>query len=272
MTISSSTQRSSRVEQVENIDHPIFREVLSAHPIGPSIEIVSLADIPAGTGLDPRARLPSVCCVRSTLSGEHVTAGALAEEACTIEIDRLRRPVGKQDQYIAAFGGLTCFIFEPDGKVRVQPLMIPTETLYDLEAHLVMFFTGYSRDAASILADQRRRSDAGDTDMLDNLKFIKELGFEIVKRSKGADPMRFAELMDTHWQHKKRRSAGMSDDRINTLYDVAIANGAVGGKLVGAGAGGFLLLRQRPGSGPRARWQVKASPKSISALITTARL
>jgi D-glycero-alpha-D-manno-heptose-7-phosphate kinase len=232
-----------RVSTVEEIDHPIVREALSAHAIGPAIELVSLADIPSGTGLGSSGSF-TVGVLRAIYAfrREHVTAGALAEEACAIEIDRLKRPVGKQDQYIAAFGGLTCFDFEPDGRVHVSPLMISTETLHDLEEHLLMFFTGYSREASHVLQEQRDRSEQGEDEMLDNLRYIKGIGRQIKSSLERGDAVRFAELMDEHWQHKKRRSEHMSNDTINRWYDVAMDRGALGGKLVGAGAGGFLLF------------------------------
>jgi D-glycero-alpha-D-manno-heptose-7-phosphate kinase len=232
-----------RVSRAEDIDHPIVREALMAHPIGPSIEMVSLADIPSGTGLGSSGTF-SVGLLRAIYAHrrEHVTAAALAEEACHIEIDRLGRAVGKQDQYIAAFGGVTCFTFEPDGRVNAEPLALSTATVHDLEEHLLMFFTGYSRDADSVLDDQKERSESGDEDMLENLGFIKDLGLEIKLALEDGDTHRFAKLMDVHWQHKRRRTAAMSNSVIDEWYDLGLANGAVGGKLVGAGAGGFLLF------------------------------
>jgi len=232
-----------RVSRVEDIDHPIVREALLAHPIGPSIELVSLADIPSGTGLGSSGAF-SVGLLRTIYAHlrEHVTAGALAEEACRIEIERLDRAVGKQDQYIAAFGGLTCLTFEPDGRVRTERLAVSTDTLHDLEEHLMMFFTGYSRDADSVLDDQRKRSESGDVKMLENLHYVKELGREVRSALEDGDTIRFGKLMDIHWQHKKDRSGSMSNPEIDGWYDLALASGAIGGKLVGAGAGGFLLF------------------------------
>jgi D-glycero-alpha-D-manno-heptose-7-phosphate kinase len=232
-----------RVASAEEIDHPIVREALLLHPIGPAIEVVSLADIPSGTGLGSSGAF-TVGLLRAiyAFQREHVTAAALAEEACHIEIDRLHRPVGKQDQYIAAFGGLTCFDFEPDGRVHVSPLMVSTETLHDLESHLVMYFTGYSRGAEQVLDDQRKRSEEGEEEMLDNLRFIKGIGRQIKKALESGDTRRFAELMNDHWEQKKSRTAGMSNDHIDAWYETGMGNGAVGGKLVGAGAGGFLLF------------------------------
>lgn len=232
-----------RVTEVADIEHPIVREAFMLHPIGPSIELVSLADIPSGTGLGSSGAF-TVGLLRAIYAykREAVTPGALAEEACHIEIDRLGRPVGKQDQYIAAFGGITCFEFSSDGRVQVIPLSVSNETLHDLEEHLVMFFTGYSRDADLVLQEQRARSESDDREMLTNLDFVKELGVLIRSALEDGDARGFGELMNEHWEYKKRRSASMSNSSIDRCYDVAVSSGAIGGKVVGAGAGGFLLF------------------------------
>jgi D-glycero-alpha-D-manno-heptose-7-phosphate kinase len=241
-----------RVADTSEIDHPIMRETFGMHPIGPSIEVVSLADIPAGTGLGSSGAF-TVGLLRAIYAHkrEAVTPGALAEEACHIEIDRLGRPVGKQDQYIAAFGGLTCFDFQTDGRVQVIPLRVSNDTLHDLEEHLAMFFTGYSREADHVLDEQRKRSEADDADMIENLDFIKELGLQSKAVLEAGDTRAFGELMNEHWEHKKRRSSSMSNKKIDRCYDVALSHGAVGGKLVGAGAGGFLLFYAKDTEGVR---------------------
>jgi D-glycero-alpha-D-manno-heptose-7-phosphate kinase len=182
--------------------------------------------------------LRALCAFRR----EHVTASSLAAEACEIEIECLGRPVGKQDQYIAAFGGLTCMEFERDGGVHVSPLTVSNETLRELEEHLMMFFTGYSRAADVVLQEQKTRSEEGDRQMVENLHHTKELGIEVRKALENDDPLAFGRIMDRHWQHKRARSTSVSNPDIDRWYELAIANGAVGGKLVGAGAGGFLLL------------------------------
>ena len=232
-----------RARDVTEIRHPIVREALLLHPIGPALEIVSLADIPAGTGLGSSGAF-TVGLLRALYATkrEHVAAHSLAEEACHIEIERLGRAVGKQDQYIAAFGGLTCLRFEPDGRVHVSPLQIPHPALLDLEERLLLFFTGYARDAEEQLEVQRARSEQGDPDMLGNLATIARLGCRVKEALESGDTAGFADLMDEHWQLKRERSAGMSSGRINHCYDLGIANGARGGKLVGAGGGGFLLF------------------------------
>jgi D-glycero-alpha-D-manno-heptose-7-phosphate kinase len=232
-----------RTRAVRDIKHPIVREALSLHDVGPGVEIVSMADIPSGTGLGSSGSF-TVGLLRAlyAFKREHVSANALAEEACHIEIDRLGRAGGKQDQYISAFGGLTCFEFCPDDRVRVSPLLISQTTLHDLEEHLMLFFTGYSRDADTMLVDQKQRSEAGDASMIDNLAGIASLGGRIKQALEEGDTLAFAALMHEHWQLKRQRSVGMSTSDTDRWYDAAMANGALGGKLVGAGAGGFLLF------------------------------
>ena len=232
-----------RKTNVMEIEHRIVREVLGRHGVEPGVEMVSMADVPSGTGLGSSGTF-TVGLLRAVyaLKREHVTAGAIAEEAAKIEIEVLGEPVGKQDQYIAAFGGLTCFEFHADGRVTVSPLAISQDTLHELEERLLLFFTGYSRSAGTVLADQRDRSEGGDEEMLENLEFTKQLGLRIGKALEGGDPAGFGQMMHEHWQSKRTRSAGMSNENIDRWYELALANGAVGGKLVGAGSGGFLML------------------------------
>jgi D-glycero-alpha-D-manno-heptose-7-phosphate kinase len=234
------------VKDVADIRHPIIREALTLHQVGPSVEIVSLADIPGGTGLGSSGTF-TVGLLRALYAFErrHVVAGALAEEACSVEIDRLGRAVGKQDQYVAAFGGLTCCEFCPDDTVRISALRISNETLHDLEERLLLFFTGYSRSADAILQDQKVRSEQGDQAMLDNLHMIAEIGRRVRDALETGDTARFGALMDEHWRYKRGRSRDMSSDQIDRWYDAGMANGALGGKLVGAGAGGFLMFYAR---------------------------
>jgi D-glycero-alpha-D-manno-heptose-7-phosphate kinase len=232
-----------RCTSIDQIDHRIVRAVLTEHALDPGLEIVSTADIPAGAGLGSSGAF-TVGLLRAVyaMKREHVTPGGLAEEAARIEIDVLGEPVGKQDQYIAAFGGLTCFDVEPDGRVSVSPLAVSNDTLHDLEERLMLFFTGYSRSAGDILADQHQRSQADEADMLDNLDRTKELGREIKRTLEDGAPERFGELMHEHWERKRKRSQGISNEQIDQWYEAGIANGAVGGKLVGAGRGGFLMF------------------------------
>lgn len=231
------------VDTVQEIKHPIVREAFQCHQVGPNIEMVSMADIPAGTGLGSSGSF-NVGLLRAIygFKREHVPTQALAEEACGIEIDRLKEPIGKQDQYIAAFGGIICLEIARDGTVSVSPLRLSSETLHDLEDNLLLFFTGYSRNAGDILVDQKRKSEKQDRSMLENLHFIKELGVSIKKSLENGKTQEFAALMHQHWERKKARSSSISNSEINRWYDVGFANGALGGKLIGAGGGGFLMF------------------------------
>ncbi len=234
-----------RVTEVDLIRHPIVREALANNPVGP-VEIVSMADIPAGTGLGSSGSF-TVGLLRPlyAFKREHVTGGELAEEACRIEIDKLGRAVGKQDQYISAYGGLTCFEFTSDDKVRVSPLQISQETLRDLEERLLLFFTGYARSADAVLEDQRQRSEQGEASMIKNLDSVVRVGRLVKAALENGDAGGFADLMHEHWEVKRKRleaAGGDQDDTINRWYEIGRANGARGGKLVGAGGGGFLLF------------------------------
>ncbi len=232
-----------RVSEASEIEHPIIRTVLEQHAVGPAIEVVSLADIPAGTGLGSSGAF-TVGLLRAVYAWNEqpVTAGELAEEACRVEIELLGRPVGKQDQYIAAFGGLTCFEFETHGGVRVSPLNVPGTTLQELEQRLVMFFTGSLRRADDLLEDQRRRTEAGDEAMLEGLREVERLGGLTHDALVAGDVDRFGGLMHEHWLAKRERSKGVSNPDVDRWYELGVANGAVGGKLTGAGGGGFLLF------------------------------
>jgi D-glycero-alpha-D-manno-heptose-7-phosphate kinase len=235
-----------RVDRRDQIQHPIIREALTVLEIEPSVEIISMADIPAGTGLGSSGSF-TVGLLKALYAHrrEHVPAQHLAELACHIEIDRLGEPVGKQDQFIAAFGGLTSFQFRMDGAVSAETLKLPPGCLNDLEHSLLLFFTGYSRSAGSILTDQATRSSVGDADMRRNLDETLELGYQIKAALEAGEPDAYGGLLNDHWQRKRRRSPGMSNPLIDELYEFGLAKGATGGKLVGAGAGGFLLFYAR---------------------------
>ena len=232
-----------RVQRIDDIEHPIIREALRLHPIGPSIELVSVADIPAGTGLGSSGTF-TVGLLKGIYAymRQNVTADQIAAEACQIEMDILGRPVGKQDQYAAAYGGLECLSLERDGKVSVASLGISTQTLHDLQEHLCMFFTGYSRNADEILEEQRTQSAGGDAEMIESLHSVKAIGQSSLDALQQGDTAAFGTLMNDHWEHKKRRSSTMSNPAIDAWYRMGMENGALGGKLVGAGSGGFLLF------------------------------
>ena len=236
--------KTENVQSVEEIKHPIIREALKMVPVSaPHLELVSMSDIPAGTGLGSSGSF-TVALLRAlhTHNRDVPPRAVLAEEACHIEIDLLGEPVGKQDQYISSFGGITAFEFHPDGRVTVQPLQIPPETLYNLEDNLLLFFTGFTRAASAILAEQDSRTRSGDAGMIHHLHQIKRFGYEIKTALESGDLRRFAAIMHEHWELKKQRSQSMTNSLIDEYYELARANGALGGKLIGAGGGGFLMV------------------------------
>ena len=233
-----------RVPEAARLEHPIIREAFAKLGMdGHSLELTSMADIPAGTGLGSSGSFTTgLLKVLHAFNKNLVQPAELAEEACSIEIGRLHEPIGKQDQYIAAYGGITCFRFFREGEVQAWPLKISEETLFNLEDNLLLFFTGYARAASSILQEQDRKSRDADASMIENLHFVKELGLRSKDALEHGDLHEFARLMDVHWQRKKQRSGSMSNAQINAWYDLAMAHGALGGKLIGAGGGGFLMF------------------------------
>lgn len=233
-----------RVNKIDEIQHPIIREVLRYIDIKvPYLEITSMADIPAGTGLGSSGSFTTALLkALHAMQKRLIHPEELAEQACHIELDLLKEPIGKQDQYIAAYGGLTCFEFLPNGKVKASQLKINRETLYNLEDNLLLFFTGYSRSASGILKEQDIKSKEKNQEMIDNLHFVKDIGFKSKDALEAGDLHKFGELMNTHWQYKKQRSANMSNSKIDEWYKLALDNGAIGGKMIGAGGGGFLMF------------------------------
>ena len=237
----SKIENVSRVDQVE---HPIIREVLGSLKLNsPQIEISSFADIPSGTGLGSSGSF-TTALIKAVYSHykKQIHSNQIAELACEIEMNKLSEPIGKQDQYISAYGGVNEFIFHNDGSVSSTPLNLEMRTIHDLEDNLLLFFTGVSRSASTILKDQNIKSLSKDSKMIDNLHFTKNLGVKSKEALLKNDTRRFAELMHEHWEHKKSRSIGMSNDFIDNAYDQAIKAGAIGGKLVGAGGGGYLMF------------------------------
>jgi D-glycero-alpha-D-manno-heptose-7-phosphate kinase len=233
-----------RVRHIDEVQHPIIREACRITDTDIRyLEMTSMSDIPAGTGLGSSGSFTSALLYAlHMLDHRTIQKQDLAEQACRIEIDILKEPIGKQDQYIATFGGVTAFQFEQDGKVTVEPVKMSAETLANLEDNLVLFFTGYTRAAATILQDQDSRTKNKDRAMVDNLHRIKELAYESREAFQQGNLRRFAELMHAHWELKRGRSQGMANDRIDQWYALAREHGALGGKLVGAGSGGFLMF------------------------------
>lgn len=231
------------VDAADDVRHPIIREAIKLLGIEPQIEITTLADIPAGTGLGSSGSF-TTALVRALYAAERRLIGGneLAELAANIEIERLGEPTGKQDQYAAAFGGLTAFTFHADDRVEARPLKMPGGTLFDLEDDLLLFFTGFSRKAGSILDDQKLRTETNDALMLSDLHAAKEIGMHSLAALEAGRTTELGSLMHEHWERKRKRSAGMSNPQIDEWYDLGRRNGAIGGKLVGAGGGGFLMF------------------------------
>lgn len=231
------------VDHPSEIRHPILRESLLRHWRGDPLEIASLADVPAGTGLGSSGAF-TVCLLKALAFGRRIatTPAALAEQACEIEIDILAEPVGKQDQYVAAHGGICSYTFDTDDTVTVEPLDLSAETLSQLRNNLLLFYTGAARRASSILGDQVSRSESDDEEMIENLHRTKEIGVESRRLLEQGDLDGYAEIMHEHWETKRRRSPGMITERVDELYLLARRSGAIGGKLVGAGGGGFLVV------------------------------
>ena len=207
------------------------------------IEITTLTDIPAGTGLGSSGSF-TVALIKALheFHKKNILSEKLAELACDIEINKLKNPIGKQDQYISAYGGVREFRFMKNGKVVSNNLKISQENLFLLEDNLLLFFTGYSREANKILKKQNDETKKNNEDMIENLNFVKKIGLESKKCLEKGDFNKFAELMNIHWEHKQNRSKQMTKPEINKIYNLALKNGALGGKLVGAGGGGFLMF------------------------------
>jgi D-glycero-alpha-D-manno-heptose-7-phosphate kinase len=231
------------VNHVDEVQHTLAREALRFFRIENGIEIVSVADIPAGTGLGSSScYLVGLLNAMHTLTQTPVSPSELAEEACHIELERLRKPIGKQDQYLAAFGGLTALDISKEGRVTATRLCLSMEQVETLENNILLFYTGAARDTISILQNQDAAAKKREQTVVTRLTEIKDIGTEIRNSIMRGNLRRFGELLDLHWQTKKRLSDGISNRQIDDWYDLARRNGAIGGKISGAGGGGFLML------------------------------
>ena len=235
--------RYEEVTDVDDIQHDLVRPALKLLNLNSSLEIVSMADVPAGTGLGSSGSyLVALLTALYAFKREQVPTQALAEQACYIEMELAGHPVGKHDHYLAAFGGITCLDIKPDGRVQVSPLDISITIAEELRDHILLFYTGIKRRSSDILEAQEQDTQRGDAAVVDSLHRTKELGYRIKKALEQGDLDRFGRLLDEHWQNKKRRSGKISDPRIDHWYEVAKENGALGGKLIGAGGGGFFMF------------------------------
>ena len=240
----SKTEIASSVDQIE---HPIFREALKLAGITQSIELTSVADVPSNTGLGSSSSFTvALLNALHAYKREFVSSRQLAEEACHIEIDRLGEPVGRQDQYIAAFGGVTAFTFEPGGRVIAEPVPARDEVLTELEQSLVIVYSGIERPARVVLGEQQARLDALEDDVVTRMHDIKAIGHEVRDLLVKGDLDRYGELLHDHWQKKRRLTSNMTDALLDEMYESGRAAGAIGGKLMGAGGGGFFMFYVRP--------------------------
>jgi len=232
-----------KTNKVETIKHKIIKEVLKQELIENKIEITTLTDIPSKTGLGSSGSF-STAMIKAIYSFNQKMIGRreLAEKACDIEINKLKQPSGKQDQYISVYGGISEFNINKNGIVKAKNLKIGRETILDLEDNLLLFFTGFSRNSSIILNEQNKKTIKSDVQIIKNLDYVKSLGLEIKKELLKGNCNNFAKLMNEHWNYKLQRSKNMSNKTINEIYTFAIKNGAIGGKLIGAGGGGFLLF------------------------------
>jgi D-glycero-alpha-D-manno-heptose-7-phosphate kinase len=235
--------KSELVEHVDDVEHTLAREAMKRFGLTKGVEIVSVADIPAGTGLGSSScYLVGLLNALRALMQKPVSPQELAEEACEIELGILNKPIGKQDQYMAAFGGLTCFSIDQNGTVSVERLPLSTELVEELENNLLLFYTHETRDATAILARQNESTKKKTGNVAAYLREIKDIGMEIRDEIVNGNLRRFGELMDLHWQRKKCLAQGISNPQIDYWYETARQNGAIGGKISGAGGGGFLML------------------------------
>jgi D-glycero-alpha-D-manno-heptose-7-phosphate kinase len=242
-SIRLSYSQTEIVDDVSQIKHRIFREALRLLRLDGGIELVSVADVPSNCGLGTSSSFTvSLLNALHAYNRNYVTQKQLAEEACHLEIDVLGEPIGKQDQYMAAFGGVTCLTFEKNGDVLAEPLMISDEVMDQLENNISLFHTGIERNASDILSEQDEKSKIDDPNVIENLHKIKEIGLQTRKALEGGKADDLGELLDVHWQTKRKRSQKMTDPFIDECYEAARRDGALGGKIMGAGGGGFLMF------------------------------
>lgn len=231
------------VGRAHEVKHPIVRTALQLTGLDGGLEIVSIADVPSNTGLGTSSSF-TVGLLRAlhAYKAEEISTRDLAEQACQIEIEKLGEPIGKQDQYLAAFGGVTCLEFSQDGTVTVTSLKLSHDALDQLESNLLCFYTGLRRSASDILRDQNTAAQRDEKSVLDRLHRIKEIGYEVRDALLSGEVDRYGALLHEHWQSKRRLSQKISEPAIDGWYELARRHGALGGKLVGAGGGGFMVF------------------------------
>ena len=236
----------SRYEEAtrpSEVQHDLVRPALELLGIDSNIEIASMADVPGGTGLGSSGTyLVALLIALYELQRERVPTQALAEFACHVELELAGHSVGKHDHYLAAFGGITCLDIEPGGRVHVSPLEISITTADELRSRTMLFYTGITRAADSILQQQKVDTAAGHKGVIESLHQTKEIGLRVKRALETDDLDGFGHLLHEHWEAKKQRSSLITDPRIDAWYDLARGAGALGGKVIGAGGGGFLMV------------------------------
>jgi D-glycero-alpha-D-manno-heptose-7-phosphate kinase len=241
--------KTEQVERVEDVQHPLFREALKLVPVPGGVELVSIADLPANSGLGSSSSF-TVALVNAlhAYRREFVATEQLAREACQIEIDILKEPIGKQDQYISAYGGITAFTFEPGGGVTVERVPMKTEVIEDLEMNLLVFYSGIERKASDVLSEQKKSITTNKDDAVQRMHRIKALGYETKRLLMSGSIDQYGDLLHEHWMNKRKLASNMTDGTIDEHYEAARKAGAIGGKLMGAGGGGFFMFYVRPES------------------------
>lgn len=236
-------KESETVASLQEIKHDIARACLEKMDITHSIEVTSIADLPAGSGLGSSSCYTvGLLNALHTVKRDYISLEELAEEACEIEIDILKKPMGKQDQYLAAFGGFTVLEIARDGKVEVSRAKISDSTIDGLNRNLVLFYTGVQRINKEILGEQSKATERNKKEVLESLHYIKESGYKILDIVKSGNITDLGLMFDEHWRYKKRMAKGITNPEFDRIYEVAKKNGAIGGKITGAGGGGFFLF------------------------------
>lgn len=231
------------VNSIDEIRHPIVREALRLIDLGEHLEIVSIGEVPSKTGLGSSGSFTvGLMNALHIYKGETPSKQYLAEEACHIEMDILKEPCGKQDPYIASFGGFVCLNISRNGKVEVESLKISDEVASELERNLLFFYTGFRRQASEVLNDQKAAIERDEGKILDAMHKIKDIGFQVKRALERGDLTEFGRLQHKHWLAKKSISSKMSNNLIDKWYRLGLENGAIGGKIMGAGGGGFLMF------------------------------
>ncbi len=254
-----SYSKTEIVKELSEIEHPIFREALQLAKVEKGIELFSMADVPANSGLGSSSTFTvALLNALHAYKREYLSTGDLAEAACSLEIDRLKEPIGKQDQYIAAYGGVTAFTFNKDGTVVAERVNVAPETLDELESNLLIFFSGVERRASSVLKEQAKTITANADDAVNRMHRIKEMGYETKRYLERGEVDRFGDLLHEHWMNKRQLASNMSDSNLDEHYEAARKAGAIGGKIMGAGGGGFFMFYTRPGDKRRVYEAMKA--------------